>query len=184
VPVCPPGDYFCGCPGYAGTCIPDKQACALNCPIEGADAGSPVCPVANQNYCCGVCQDGPCIEQCIVLGDGGVCPAGEDFCCGSCQPSGEDCPLDCAVDGGTGASDAGVTATCPSTEYFCGCLDMCISNDDACPDCAFPGDAGSTATCPSGDFFCGCPGYGGTCEPLGTVCALNCPAEGVDGGTP
>ena len=37
---CPPGDYFCSCPGSTeGTCIPDKQVCALPCAYN-PDAGT------------------------------------------------------------------------------------------------------------------------------------------------
>ncbi len=186
---CPPGEYYCGCPGSTnGSCVSDTAMCAwdtLACPapVPGGDAGS------TGGNCCG---------------------AGEYFCgCpgepGSCVPVGQSCVIACPAQPSGGAPTPPPTAVdcCPQGDYFCGCNGSgnCIPDGQACaiacpvstgggtgggscsgplPPCA----AGEQPVCDNGQWSCIGSGSGGGSG----GCACACPATGpcncaCDGGT-
>ncbi|HUB05983.1 MAG TPA: hypothetical protein VMB50_03235 [Myxococcales bacterium] len=187
---CPGGDYWCGCPGETGSCVPDGQSCVIACPAQPSTGGATTTP--------------PSID---------CCPAGEFFCgcngVGQCLPSGEACPLACPTTGGGSGGNGcsgplppcayGLQAVClPDGQWTCEGGGGCVCGCPATGPCDCSCDGGTV--CPANEVqtACGClppnvlcvpPGCPsgeteccGQCLPAGEACSnISCPQ---DGGSP
>ncbi|MHB8420885.1 MAG: hypothetical protein ACYDCL_22645 [Myxococcales bacterium] len=184
---CPAGDYYCGCPGMTGSCVPVGQSCVVACPAEQSSGGGTTTPPSTD--CCptgttfcgcngqGNCiPDGqPCSAACPPPSGGSSGGSGGGGCLCGCPSTG---PCDCSCDGGTPcpADEVDTACGCLPPNVICappGCLPgeteccgVCQPADEACPGLCPPTDGGvsgppcAACACAINDPSCVCGCYG------------------------